>query len=173
MTTRELLDIADQYPLLLVGASLLPPLVALILSWTHERGKLGSPVSWAYAALVYTVCVPGVFAVLLALYTVLFTRESLLDLSILVVGLPMASMGATLLLVGRAAPLEELPGFHRVWGLLLLIAITFGILFALSRTRIWVLFGGSFIWLLALGVGIFLLLKYAGSLVSGKSGKSP
>ncbi len=45
---------------------------------------------------------------------------------------------------------------------MVVLGLTFGVVFALSRTRLWVVFGGSLLLLGALGAFIFALIKWGG-----------
>ena len=69
-------------------------------------------------------------------------------------------MAATLLLIRRVADFRRLPGFDRLSGLVVLIAATFALLLAISKTRIWILFGGSIVYLAVLAAALFALLKW-------------
>jgi hypothetical protein len=170
MTARELLALAARYPWLLVAGFALPPLAVWVVGLLHGRGKgLESPWRYLYALLTYLVCVPGMMAAVLVAYTLFFTRENLLDAPLLVYLLPLLSMGGTLLLISRKVSFERLPGFQRLWGLMLLMAITFVVVLAISKTRIWLLFGSSVWTLLLLCVVVYLLLQWASALVAGRS----
>ena len=105
------------------------------------------------------------FAAVLTAYTLFFTRENLLDVNMLVYVLPIVSMTATLILIRKNASFDEIPGFDRLSGLMVLIAITFVFVLIIERTRIWVLFGGSLASLAALVVGLYALLKWAAYMV--------
>jgi len=56
----------------------------------HRPGEgAGAPYKYAYSVLVYLSCLPGVFAGVLTAYALFFTKENLLDVSLLVNILPM------------------------------------------------------------------------------------
>ena len=107
MTLRELLDLAgNQSTLLLIIFGGLPVLT-FVLGLLHGKGRGGLvPWSWAYAAIVYAVCVPGMFAGVVAGYALFFTNENLLDVNALVYIVPVASMVLTLVVVGRNVRFE-------------------------------------------------------------------
>jgi hypothetical protein len=163
MTPREWIDwiAAQQLP---VGIYLLAlPVLALLLGFLHQRG-IGneSPWKYFYAVLVYAACIPGMFAATITLYLLLFLNANLLDVNALVTLAPIASMGATLAIAGRNVDFGPLPGFGRLSGLMITLGLTFGVLFALSRTRLWIVFGGSIFLLIAIAAFVFALLKWAG-----------
>jgi hypothetical protein len=161
MTARDLIDAAGRHPALLASLSLLPPLGALLLGWLHGRGG-GARAPWRhlYGVLVYVACVPGIGAAVLTAYTLFFTRESLLDKDLLVYVVPVVSMGVTLPLIRRNVSFDDVPGFDRLSGLMVLIALTFAVVLAIRKTFIGILFGASLTTLLAIGAGVFALLKW-------------
>jgi len=161
MTARDLIDAAARHPALLAALCLLPPLGALLLGWVHGRGR-GALAPWRhfYGVLVYVACIPGIGAAVLTAYTLFFTGESLLDKDLLVYVAPVLSMGATLPLIRRSVSFDDVPGFDRLSGLMVLIALTFAVILAIRKTFIGILFGASFATLLALGAGVFALLKW-------------
>ncbi len=161
MTTRELIHGAGQHPVALLLAFVAPPVIAWLAGQSHgqEQGKL-SPWKYLYSVLVYLVCVPGMFAGVITAYTLFFSHENLLDANLLVYFLPIASMVATLVLIRKNVSFDDVPGFDRLSGLMVMVACSFGIALAIERTRIFLFFGGSIAALLALAAGVFALLKW-------------
>lgn len=145
------------------------PLAALLLRLLHARGAGNeSPWKYLYSALVYAACVPGMFGAVIAAYAVFITRENLLDLNALVtVGAPV-SMAVTLLIASRSVRFRPLPGFGRLSGLLLMIGATFGLVLAISRTRLWLFFGGSLAILAGAAIFIFAVLRWGAFLAFGR-----
>ena len=163
MTPREWLDWLASEPLWVGGSLAALPVLALLLGFLHARGK-GNDAPWkfAYSLLVYAACIPGMFGACITLYLVLFTGQNLLDVNALVTLAPVASMAVTLAVAGRNVDFGPLPGFGRLSGLMTVLGLTFAVLFALSRTRIWLVFGGSMLLLGALGAFVFALFKWGG-----------
>jgi hypothetical protein len=169
MTVRELALMAGDYPWHVVSIFVTLPLLSLVVGLFHGQGEGGrGPWRYVYTLLVYAACVPGMFAAVLTAYTLFFTRENLLDVNLLVYLLPIVSMTATLMLIRKNATFDEIPGFDRLSGLMVLIAITFVFVLAIERTRIWLLFGGSMVSLVALVVGLYALLKWGAYMVFRK-----
>jgi hypothetical protein len=161
MTTRELIQHADQHPIALAAAWVAPLLVAWATGRLHPRGGGGAgPWKYLYAVLVYFVCVPGMFAGVLTAYTLFFSRENLLDVSLLVYFLPIVSMILTLVLIRKNVSFDEVPGFDRLSGLMVMVGCSFAVALAIQRTKIWIVFGGSIERLFILAAGIFALLKW-------------
>jgi hypothetical protein len=161
MTTREFIHLADQHPLVLAVAFVLPPVTAWAGGRLHERGQGGaSPWKYIYAVLVYLACVPGMFAGVLTAYTLFFSHENLLDVNPLIYFLPIVSMVVTLILVRKNVAFDEVPGFDRLSGLMIMVGCSFAAALAIQKTNIWLFFGGSIEKLFLLAGGIFALLKW-------------
>jgi hypothetical protein len=161
MTTRELIQWSGQHPAVLLAMFVAPPLLAWLLGKVHgkENGKL-APWKYLYSVLVYLACVPGMFAGVITAYTLFFSRENLLDANLLVYFLPIVSMVATLVLIRKNVSFEDVPGFDRLSGLMVMVGCSFVIALAIEKTRIFLFFGGSIGMLFALAAGIFALLKW-------------
>lgn len=166
MTFRDLVQIVNHHPWLVVGFLAAVPLLAVLFGLFHKKSEGGlSPWKYMYSVLIYVSCFTGVFAILLTCYTLFFTDESLLDASLNVYFLPILSMIGTLLLIRRNVTFDEIPGFDQLSGFLVLIGVTFGILLAVQKTRIWLLFGSSFFTLLVVIAVLFLVLKWSTDLI--------
>ena len=161
MTTRELIHLSDHHPLVLASMFLLAPLAAWGCGRLHGAAQGGNaPWKYCYSVLVYLTCVPGMFAGVLTGYALFFTKENLLDVSVLVYLLPVISMIVTLILIRKNVSFEAVPGFERLSGLMVMIGCSFAIALAVEKTRIWLFFGGSIDRLILLAVGVFALLKW-------------
>jgi hypothetical protein len=161
MTTRELIQLAGQHPLVLAVAFVVPPAAAWAAGRLHERGRGGAaPWKYFYSALVYLACVPGMFAGVLTAYALFISHENLLDVNPLVYFLPVVSMVVTLVLVRKNVTFDEVPGFDRLSGLMIMVACSFAAALAIQKTNIWIFFGGSIEKLFLLAGGVFALLKW-------------
>jgi len=148
-----------------------------LLSWLtglmHPRGAGGrAPWRYVYAVLVYLACVPGIFASVLTGYALFFRDENLLEVNALVYVLPIVTMAATLVLVRRSAELDEVPGFERLSGLIVMLAASFAIALGLRKTRIFLFFGSSIITLFVLAAGSFVLLRWGAQVAFGRDARS-
>ena len=163
MTPRQWIDWLASEQTWTAGYLLALPVLAFLVGLLHRRGA-GNDAPWKYlySTLVYGACIPGIFGAVVTLYLLLFVGQNLLDVSVLVTLGPVASMGATLAIAGRNVDFGPLPGFGRLSGLMVVLGLTFGVVFALSRTRLWIVFGGSLLWLGVIGAFIFALLKWGG-----------
>ena len=161
MTTRDLIQWAGQHPVLLLLVFVVPPVLAWLAGWLHgkEQGQL-SPWKYIYSVLVYLVCVPGMFAGVITAYTLFFSHENLLDANLLVYFLPIVSMIVTLVLIRKNVSFDDVPGFDRLSGLMVMVGCSFVMALAIQKTRIFLFFGGSIEKLFLLAAGLFALLKW-------------
>jgi hypothetical protein len=148
--------------------------VALAAGLFQPRGPAARLSGWRYvdSVLVYLACIPGMLAAVLIAYALFFTGENLLDANLLVYLGPIVSMALTLLLVRRRRDFAELPGFDRLSGLMLVLALTFAIVLAIARSRIWIVFGGSIATLILLAGFVFALLRWAAQRAFRRPGES-
>lgn len=170
MTVQDLLVWIDAHPGPVLVLLILPPLLTVLLGRLHKPGEGGTgTLRWAYAALIYTVCVPGIGATLVTLYAVLFTGQNLLTMGLVSTLLPIVSMAATLIKMAQQVDFEQIPGFDRLAGLITLLGLTFAILLFLQRMRIWIVFHAPLTALVAVGVAVFGLLRWAAYAVGRRS----
>jgi|GEM_PF-267032 len=161
MTTRELMQQGDEHALVLVTVFVALPAATWLLGQVHQKDKGGeAPWKYLYCVLVYLACVPGIFAAVISGYVLFFSRENFLDMSLLVSILPIVAMVMTLVLLRKHVAFEQVPGFDRLSGLMVMLGCSFAIALAIQKTRIWILFGGSIEHLLILAAGGFALLKW-------------
>ena len=174
MTARDLIDLVGRHPLALAGLFVVLPAAVLVMGALHGPGGGGrAPWRFVYAVVVYLACVPGIGAAVVTAYTLFFTRENLLDKNLLVYVVPIASMALTLLLIRRRVSFDEIPGFHRIWGLMTLIAITFTLLLVIHKAFIGIFFGAPLAALVAIFAFLFALLKWGARAVLGEKSDPP
>lgn len=173
MTLRDLIQAAGNHPAPVFAALAAVPLFAWIAGISHRDGE-GRNVPWkyAYSVLVYLACIPGIFAAVLTAYSLFFSGENLLDANLLVYFMPIAAMVITLVLIRKRVSFDDVPGFDRLSGLMVLLGCSFAIALAVQKTRIFIGFFGSVEMLLGLAAGIFALLKWGGAMLF-RSGEEP
>ncbi len=160
MTLRELFDLLALNPSILIFFFVASPLTALLASWLGRGEGHITPWKYMYSVLVYLICIPGIFAVTLNIYLFLFERQSIFDTDIWTQILPIVSMVATLLLIRKNVSFDQIPGFGKLSGLLLIIGVVLALMFLLDRTHIFVIsivpFYQAFLFFLALlGLAMF------------------
>ena len=168
MTPRQFFVWATRDPWVVVAVFAALPFLSVLLGLVARGRGNDRPWKYVYSVLVYVACVPGMLGLMTTAYVLLFTRENLLDMNMLVTLAPAASMALTLLIASRNVRFRPLPGFGRLSGLILMITLTFLIVFALSRTRVWLFFGGSMLMLLGVALVVFLLLTWGARLAFGR-----
>lgn len=161
MTIRELIQAVGDHPYIMTGALVAVPVLAWLIGLIHGKDNGGkSPWKYIYSVLVYAVCVPGLFSAVVTAYSMFFSKENLLDVNPLVYFAPVVSMIVTLILIRKNVSFDDVPGFDRLSGLMIMIGCSFAVALAIDKTRIWVFFGGSIERLFILAVGIFALIKW-------------
>ena len=138
MTLQDFFNLLSENPIWLLAYFILLPFTAFLAGiFGKGEGHL-PPWTYLYSALIYLVCIPGVFAVTLSVYLFLFERRSILQTDLFTQVIPILSMVATLLLIRRNVSLDHVPGFDKITGFLLMVMGLFAVLWILDKTRIWV-----------------------------------
>lgn len=163
MTLRDLIHSAGQHSVPVFAVLAAVPVVSFLVGISHRSGEgRNAPWKFAYAVLVYLACIPGIFAAVLTAYTLFFSSESLIDANLLIYFLPITTMVVTLVLIRKRVSFDDVPGFDRLSGLMVLMACSFAIALAIHKTRIFIGFFGSVEMLFVLAAGVFALLKWGG-----------
>ena len=138
MTLRDVFNMTAEQPYFVVAFFLLIPFTALLTGWMAKGEGEDSPWKYLYSALLYLVCVPGIFAISLGVYLFLFERRSILEMNILLEVLPVFSMIATILIVRKNVNVDRIPGFDKLSGLIMMISAALAIMWFIDRTHIMV-----------------------------------
>ena len=161
MTLEQLFLHAQQYDLLLLTWFTLLP----FLSWISARFTSGfrrHKIRYRWLSLlVYMAAVPGILALVLTVYALVFTHQNLLRLNLLIYLVPIVSMLTSFYLISRHVKFRDIPGFERLSALLVLLALTFVVILFLLKLRIFVGFFASFWVLLLLALALFWGFQWA------------
>ena len=111
--------------------------------------------------LVYGVTLPGILSAILIAYSFFILKRSLLNVSFVTYFLPIISMTATLLILNSKVKMKDVPGFNRLSSLMVIISITFFLVFVLQKMHFGVFFIGGFSQLIILFIVLFVVLKLA------------
>ncbi len=161
MSINDLIKLANGHLLALVIFFVAPPVIAWLCGVAHGRGNGGNaPWKYIYSVLVYLVCIPGLLASVLTGYELFFQRADLMNANIAVYFLPIISMIVTLIFIHKTVNFENVPGFDRISGLMVMIGCSFALALAIDKTRIWLLFHGPIAMLIVFVAGVFALLKW-------------
>ncbi len=170
MTLEQFLEYAGQKNTILLGVFIGLPCLTLLLRFIHGKHR-GNEAPWkyVYSVFIYLTCIPGMFAVVLTGYTLFFLHENLMRVNMLPYFLPILSMVTTLAAIKKTVDFDEIPGFNRILGLMILLGASFLIAFTFDRLRLWIVFRGSMVSLLILSVLLFVLLKWGMHKLFGKT----
>ncbi len=141
MTLRDLFTYLTANPALAVIFLLMTPALACLVNlWAGETAQAIWKWRFAYAGLVYAVCIPGVLAVTLNIYLFLFERQPIWDTNWALQLLPILTMIGTLMLIRQKIPFQcrALPGRRcgKLSGFLTLIAALIGLMWFFDRLRL-------------------------------------
>jgi hypothetical protein len=164
MTLRDAFEALSGQPTLLFLLLMAVPTGAFLINlWSGETAEDIWKWRYVYSTLVYTACIPGVFALTLNVYLFFFERQSIWDVNLALEVLPILTMVATLMLIRRKIPFNYLPGFGRLSGFLLLIAALMGLLWIIDRTRIYAVSYIPISYVVIGFVALLLVIRYAWS----------
>ena len=139
MTLQELFTLLSNQPIYVLAYFGMIPLTAILAGLLGRGEGHLSPWKFMYSALVYLVCVPGIFAVSLNIYLFLFENQSILQYNILTQFVPIVSMIVTLLIIRYNVDLDQIPGFEKLSGLIMVIAVALGLMWIIDRTHLLVI----------------------------------
>ncbi len=137
-------------------------LITAILAGLMGKGEGHlSPWKYLYSAIVYMVCVPGIFAAALGVYLFLFEQGgSIFNVNLLTQVLPVAAMLITLNVIRRNVEFGYIPGFGRLTDLMMTIFTMFLLMYLLNRLHLvaWVYVPVQ--WLILIVVGLLLVVRF-------------
>ena len=136
MTVQELFDFVGNNPKYLLYYFIAMPILAGIVGLIGDDKCKYSPWREFYMVIIYAVMIPGIFAFFFNLYLFLFENHSILNFDILIQVLPIVSMIATLLVIKRYVRFEDIPGFDKISGLVMVISAIIIILWIANKFRI-------------------------------------
>lgn len=167
MTAAEALQWLESYQGAIGGALVALPaatyLLGLLLRRASER-----LVGYFLAAAIHLTVIPGIGMAVLILYLLFFVRANLLnDLHLVIHVLPVLSMAATLWAASRIMAFDDIPGFRRIEGLMLLVGLSFAAALAIQKTRLGILFLARLEHLFIIVIAVVGLWKLGASMLSG------
>ena len=136
MTLNDLFTFLSGNPVFTIAFLVLIPVLAGVSGiLLQERSEI-KPWSYFNSVLLYLICIPGIFAFTLLVYSFLFEHRSIYDVDLITHVLPIISMIFTILLMKRNTDLDKLPWFGKLTGLIMMIASVLIILWVVDRTRL-------------------------------------
>ena len=158
MTLQEFFDLVGHNPDFLFFYFIAIPVTALLMNFTARGDGANSPWKYIYAALIYLVSVPGIFAVCFNIHFFLFQRRDILQTDIYLQILPIIVMLVTIFLIRRNVDLKLIPGFDKISALWMMLFATFALMWFLDKIHIVVFSYMPFQYLLMVFAGLFLAI---------------
>jgi hypothetical protein len=159
MTLNELFDYLKEHNfyviIYLVG---LPVLAGILGLFSGEKGNR-DPWRYLYMLILYGICIPGIFAITLLIYALTYMKINVYEIDLLTHVAPVISMVVTILVVRKYVNLEEIPGFNKISGLLMMIAVVLVLFWILEKTRILVFTYMPFYWVLLILAALLLIFR--------------
>lgn len=169
MTLREFFDLLAENHVYVIFYFFIIPFAAWLAGLLGKNEGHISPWKYLYSALIYLVCVPGIFAVTLDIYLFLFEKRSIFDTDIYTQILPIVSMIATLMIIRRNVDFDAIPGFEKLSGLMTMISATLIIMWFVDRTHIVVFSYLRFEVVVLIFIGLLLVIRFGWSRFFSKS----
>lgn len=167
MTIQDLINLLSKHQWVLIIMFCAIPFGALLSVMIQgDRNCSESKIKYLYSVLIYLSCIPGMFSAVLTAYSLFFLRTDLLKVNFLVYILPIISMVATLKIIKRKNSFDDIPGFDRILGLMLMMGVSFVVAFIVYRTVVFIGFIGSLTSLLVVALVVFILLKIAAAKIA-------
>ena len=136
MTLQDFFTLLERNPSILLFYFIAIPLTAFLAGiFGRGEGHL-TPWRYLYGVLIYLVCIPGVLSFFLNVYVFLFERQSIFNLNITTQLLPIVSMLLTLFIIHKNVDFDDVPGFDKISGLVIIITTLLVFMWVIDRTRI-------------------------------------
>lgn len=136
MTLGDFFQALSENPAIVCFLFVSMPLTAFLASIFGKNEGAASPWKELYSFLVYLTCIPGIFAITLNVYLFLFERQLINDINLYTQVLPIISMVLTLWLIRKNVRLDQVPGFEKLGGLIMILFALIVFLWILEKTHI-------------------------------------
>jgi len=136
MTLGQFFEALTANPGIILFYFIAVPLTAFLAFIFGRKEGARTPWKELYSVLVYLTCVPGIFSITLNIYLFLFERQSIMAANIYTQILPILSMVLTLWLIRKNVSFDEIPGFGKLGGLIMILSGLIILLWILEKTHI-------------------------------------
>lgn len=167
MTLKDFFEYLAANPNLVLFFSIAVPLSAFVIGLLSKGEGHLSPWKYLYSFIIYLVCVPGIFALMFNVYLFLFERQSIWNLNLYTQMLPMIVMAITLAIIRRSVSLDDIPGFEKVGGLLVMITAILMMMWFVDKTRIFVFTYMPFSQVVLIMVALLVIVRFAWKRIAG------
>lgn len=160
MTLGDFFNALSDNPSIVCFLFVAVPLTALLASIFGRNEGAKTPWRQLYSVLVYLTCIPGIFAVTLNVYLFLFERQPILNTNIFTQILPILSMVITLWLIRKNVSFEQIPGFDKIGGLIMILASLIVLMWILEKTNIFAITVVPFTYFIVLFIVLLILIRF-------------
>lgn len=161
MSLGELLAYIGRHPEYVLYYFIFLMLVVYLLGIFGRSKGHTAPYKYIYAALIYLICVPGIFSVALLAYLFLFERKSIYEVDLIAQVLPIVVMVVSIFQIRRNVNLDDIPGFDKLSGLVLIIVFALGLMWIIDRLRLVAFSFIPFQYVLLVFAGLLVGLRFA------------
>jgi len=171
MTLAEFFELLASQPYLILAFFLIIPFTAFLAGIMGKNEGHITPWKYLYSTLVYLVCVPGIFAVTLNIFLFLFEKQPIMNTDVYTQILPIISMVATLMIIRNNVNFDQIPGFGKLSGMMMMIFAVLILMWGLDRTRIYIVAFTRmpFYYVLLIFVGLMIAFRVGMKRVFGAS----
>lgn len=160
MTLNELFNFLSENPVYTIAYLVAIPALSGIIGILADDRSGEDPWRYFYMLLLYLISIPGIFAFTLLIYSFLFERNSIYDIDLITHVLPIISMILTVWLTRRMVDLDDIPGFGKLRGLIMMITTALVLLWVLDKTRIVLFSYLPFIYVILILVVLLLVFRF-------------
>lgn len=160
MTLGDFFKVLSDNPSVVCFLFVAVPLTAFLASIFGKNEGTVTPWKELYTILVYLTCIPGIFAVTLNVYLFLFERQPVFDTNIFTQILPIVSMIITLWLVRKNVSFDDIPGFDKIGGLIMIISALIIFMWILEKTHILAITVVPFSYFIILFVALLVFSRF-------------
>jgi len=160
MTLAEFFEMVGRNPSIVLFYFLALPLTAFLAGVLGRGEGHLSPWKYLYSTIIYLVSVPGIFAVTLNVYLHLFERRSIMDANLYTQVLPILLMLFTFWIVSKNVKIDQIPGFHKLSGLVMIIVAVLMIMWILEKTHIIAITFLPFQYVILIFLALFLAIRF-------------
>ncbi len=160
MSIQDLIDFFNNYQYYVLGYFIVILFFSLMANIIVSSKNINT-LKYIMSILVYSVTIPGMLALFLLLYNILFLKTNILKVSIISYFAPIIAMIITIVILNQKVKMNRLPGFNKLSSLFVMISIAFGIIFVLQRSYFGVLILGSFTHLIIVFAILMIILRFS------------
>lgn len=160
MTLGDFFNALSDNPSIVCFLFVSVPLTAFLASIFGKNEGAKRPWKELYTVLVYLTSIPGIFAITLNVYLFLFERQSIMDTNLYTQILPIISMVLTLWLIRKNVKFEEIPGFDKLGGLIMILAALIIFMWILEKTHIFAITIIPFSYFILLFVVLLVAIRF-------------